>query len=146
MQLPTVALIIRHEQDGAEVRLMETLSDEREIALLETLEKAGDVLSHIRDFRERQRREDEDFGDYVEDLVSKPFVSSEVQQQGLLWLKSKLKIETYEQSERSAVEVIARYAFRVYLEDPTRDDFLLAGPKSQVRVRIFALPNDAIAA
>jgi hypothetical protein len=75
--------------------------------------------------------------------VSKPCVSSEVQRHGMQWLQSKLRIETYEKSERDAVEVIARYAMRVYQADPTRDDFLLAGPRSQVRVRVFILVEES---
>lgn len=143
MSNPTVALIVR--KDGSSTVLMEAVSDEREIALLETLDQFEDVVDRLREFRERQRVEDEDFGNYVEALVSKPFVSSEVQQQGLQWLKSKMRIETYEQNEREAVQVIARYALSIYQADPTREDFLLAGPRSQVRVRIFALSRNAAA-
>ncbi len=146
MSLPTVALIVRREGRTPEnAELVEALSDEREIALLESLGGAGsdtfedELIERIREFRAQQKLEDEDFGNYVEELVSKPWVSPEVQEHGIQWLKSKIRIESYEKSERDAIEVIARYAFRVYQQDPTRDDFLLAGPRSQIRVRVFAL-------
>ena len=123
---------------------METLSDDREIELMEAAIIAGekeplDLLGRV---RERDAKEEEDFGNYVEDLLSKPFVRPEIQSHAVQWLKSKIRIEKYERSEVEAVEVIARYALKLFQEDPEKLDFHLAGPKAQVRVRIFVIQEE----
>lgn len=96
--------------------------------------------------RERDAKEEEEFGNYVEDLLSKPFVRPEIQEHAVQWLKSKIRIEKYERSEVEAVKVIAQYAMKVFQEDPAKMDFLLAGPQAQVRVRIFVLEETGQAA
>lgn len=124
-------------------RLVEALSDEEEIELFEEAVARGaeNPLDVIREYRATVEREDEEFADYVEDLLSRPFVKPEVQEHGIQWLKSKIKIEKFVQSERDATRVIAQYAYRLYLENPTRTDFVLASPRAKVRVRIFEISS-----
>lgn len=98
-----------------------------------------DLLERV---RAREAKEEEDFGNYVEDLLSKPFLRPEVQQHAVQWLRSKIRIEKYQQSEQEAVKVIAEYALKLFQGDPEKIDFLLAGPHAQVRVRIFLLLED----
>jgi hypothetical protein len=139
MKSATLALIIRHAQDGPV--LVETLSDDREINLLEGELQKGDPdpLDRIHAHREQVQKEEEEFGDYVEELLSQPFVRPEIQDHGLQWLKSKIRIEQYQRSETDAARVIADYAYRVYREDPARTDFVLAGPTNKVRIRVFVV-------
>jgi len=37
--------------------------------------------------------------------------------------------------------VIAQYAFQVFSDDPAKTDFLLAGPKARVRIRVIDLTS-----
>jgi hypothetical protein len=136
----TVALIVRrpsHPEDSCE--LVETISDEREIRLLEEaiLEGHEDPLRVVYEARTLQEKEDEEFGDYVEDLLCRGVVRPEIQMHGVAWLKSKIRIEQFQRHEKEAARVISQYAFQHYLSKPDLTDFLIAGPQAQVRVRIF---------
>lgn len=138
-----VALVVL-DQEGIP-QLVEALSDELEIEILELALQEGesDPLSLIYRRRERQTREDESFGNYVEELLSQPVVKPEVQDHAVQWLKSKMKIEGYQRTESEATRVIADYAYRLFMDNRARKDFVLAGPKAQVRVRIFELRQAA---
>lgn len=118
---------------------VETFSDEREIATLEKAIESGNPfpLQSVYEFRARTEREDVEFGDYVEDLLCQKAVRPEVQSHGIAWLRSKMKIEEFRRQEREAAEVIANFALAKVKEDPALEDFLLAGPGIQVRIRIF---------
>ena len=52
-------------------------------------------LQRVYDHRNDQFREDEEFSDYVEDLLSRPNLKAEMQNYGVQWLKSKIRIERY---------------------------------------------------
>lgn len=139
-KMGTVAVVLASEGDVAGIEhWVETFSDEREIRALEKAIEDGDhfPLQRVYEYRENIEKEDEEFGDYVEELLSKGFVRPEVQEHGVAWLKSKLRIEQYRDQEREAAEVIANYALNKYKKDPELSDFVLAGPGVQVRVRIF---------
>jgi hypothetical protein len=142
-KIGTVALVVRFEGSGPE--LVATLSDDQEIALLESALQQGqpDPISRVEQERERMRREEEEFGDYVEELLSRPFVRPEIQQHGVQWLRSKLRIEKFQKSEREATQIISEYAYRIFRESPWRKDFFLAGPNAKVRIRIFTLDRSA---
>lgn len=136
----TVALVVRI--DGSQPVLVEKFSDDREIAVLEGALATGEnsPLELIYSMREKQTKEDEEFGNYVEELLSQPFIRPEIQEHGLQWLKSKIRIEEYQRCEAEATRIIAEYAFQLYVGNPNRTDFFLAGPVSKVRVRVFPLP------
>jgi hypothetical protein len=140
-KIGTVALIVRY--DGNIPSLVETFSDDREIELFEAALSTGESnpLDSVYEMRARQAKEDEEFGDYVEELLCQPFVKPEIMEHGVQWLKSKMKIEQYQKCELEATKVIAGYAFKLYQEDPQKVDFLLAGPAAKVRVRVFKLPE-----
>ncbi len=135
----TVALVVRFDNEAP--ALIETISDDHEIAVFESAMQSGesDPLAVLHETRARQSKEDEEFGNYVEDLLSQPFVRPEIQEHGLQWLKSKIRIEQFQRCERDAAVVIAGYALKIFQEDPGRTDFFLAGPQAKVRVRIFTL-------
>jgi hypothetical protein len=139
----TVAIVVSYDESQKNPVLVDRISDDREIAALEVALKTGEEapLEAIYAMRKKQLQEDEDFGDYVEDLLSKPFVRQEVMEHGVQWLKSKIRIEEYQRTEAEATRVIADYAFKVFLEDPERKDFMLAGPAAKVRIRVFTLPK-----
>lgn len=140
----TRALAAKLGEGGADVtveRWVETFSDEREIAALEQAIESGNPfpLQSVYEYRARLDREDAEFGDYVEDLLCQKAVRPEVQSHGIAWLRSKMKIEQFRQQEREAAEVIANFALAKYKEDPELEDFVLAGPGVQVRIRIFKI-------
>lgn len=139
MRMGTVALIIGMQDKNA--CLIDILSDDREIEQLAVSLQQGesDPLEAVYSFRDRQTREDDDFGNYVEELLSKPFVRPEIQEHGVNWLKSKIRIEKHQKTETEAAKVIADYAFKVFSENPDKTDFTLAGPHAQVRIRVFIL-------
>jgi hypothetical protein len=146
MKAATIALVVRTPGNQSP-EIVEVLSDDREISLLESglgtgRESEDQALVRIRDLRQSQAREDEEFADYVEELLSQPFVKPEIQEHGLQWLKSKLRIEEFQKNEREAAKIIADYALKVYSTNPSRRDFLLAGPRTEVRVRIFVLGQE----
>ncbi len=138
MRIGTVALIVRFD-GGESPSLIDSISDDREIAALQAALDQGenDPLETVYQMRARQAKEDEEFGDYVEELLSQPFVRPEIQDHGLQWLKSKIRIEEYQRTESDATRVIADYAFKLYMEDRRRTDFVLAGPVAKVRIRIY---------
>lgn len=137
MKVASIAVVIRFE--GKQPALLDIVSDDAEIRLLEeaVVQGKGDPLNQVYEYRKQQESEELEFGNYVEELLSKPFVRPEVQEHGLQWLKSKLRIEQYQKNETQAAKIIAEYALRVLEQDPEKTDFMLAGPSSMVRVRIF---------
>jgi len=141
----TVALIVQKDPETLQTKLVDQISDDREIEVIERAMNDGDssVMEKIYVARAQQFEEEEKFGDYVEDLITQPFVREEIREHGVQWLKSKLRIEQFKQSEEDASRVIAGFAFQVYLENQELRDFLLAGPTAQVRIRVFVLPGAA---
>ena len=139
MKNGTVALVVALIDSTP--KLIEKLSDDKEIELFEKAVKAGelDPLIAIYDLRAEQSKEDEDFGDYVESLLTQPFTRLDIQDHGVRWFRSKIKIEEFQKTEAQAREVIANFAYQLFLEDRARTDFVLAGPTAQVRVRVFTL-------
>ncbi len=135
----TLALLIRKNRKTPE--LVHTLTDDREIAVLEAAVQEGehDPLEKVFLYRSLQAKEDEEFGSYVEELLSQPFVRPEVQAHGVQWFKSKIRIEEHSKTEQAAARVIAEYACKIFQEDSNRTDFTLVGPHAEVRVRIFVL-------
>jgi hypothetical protein len=135
----TIALAVDY-QDGSP-KLLDVLSDSREITILESALSHGDggALQKVYEHREKIAMEDEEFSIYVEDLLSKPFIKTEIQEHGVQWLKSKIRIEQFQKNELDAARVIADYAFEVFRTEHKRDDFMLAGPTSEVRIRVFVL-------
>ena len=135
----TVALVVGIV--GGVPRLVESFSDAREIAILETTIEKGveDPISCIQHYRLEKKREEEEFADYVEDLLSKSAVNPEVLEHGVQWFKSRVKIEEFRKQEVEAATVIAGYAFQIFMQNIQRTDFILAGPSAQVRVRVFVI-------
>jgi hypothetical protein len=136
---PTIAIVVtRH---GGEPVLTETLTSAEEILELELalINRDPEPLKRVHEFRKRQRDEDEEFADFVEGILSQPFLKPDVQEHAVQWFKSRGKIETYQKAEDEASRVIAQYAFQVFSGDPKKTDFLLAGPRARVRVRVIDL-------
>jgi hypothetical protein len=141
--LGNIALVIAH-QDEKPV-LLNVISDEKEIEILDAAVRAGekDPLQIVMAFRQQQEGEDEEFGEYVEEILSQPFVKPELQQHGVQWLKSKMKIEYFQKKEADAAKIIAEYAFKLYTENPGKLDFIISGPTAAVRIRVFLVQPEA---
>lgn len=141
MKTATVALIVR--VDGESPSLAEIVSDDQEIELLEAAfaDTDRDPMSEIQEHRRKIAREDDEFGDYVEQLLSQPFVKLEIQEHGVEWLKSRIRIEKFQKTESAAAKVIGDYAYRLFAENRGLRDFFLSGPNTRVRVRVFVLPR-----
>lgn len=139
MRAPTIALAVEMK-DGTPV-LLETISDSHEIQLLEQSVQLGvsDPLQKVREHRDKQYREDDEFSDYVEGLLSKPYLKTEIQKYGVQWLKSRIRIEQFQKDEKEAAKVIAHYAFQIFSGKTSLRDFFLSGPKAQVRVRVIVV-------
>lgn len=151
MRVTTIAIIVnapKTDSYRSALSLVEVISDEFEIGLLEASWQAGspDPLESVHEFRRKQREEEGEFGNYVEELLSQPFVTNEIQEHGVQWLKSKIRIEKHVQNENEAAKVIAEYAMKVVTKDPEKTDFFLAGPKAMVRIRVFAVSPEKLAA
>jgi hypothetical protein len=145
MKTATVALVVRI--DGDAPSLAEIVSDDQEIEILDNAftDLSRDALAEIREHRQRVAREDDEFGDYVEQLLCQPFVKPEIQTHAVEWLKSRIRIEQFQKTESAAAKVIGDYAYRLYAENRQLKDFFLSGPNTRVRVRIFVLDSKAAA-
>lgn len=143
MKSGTVALVVRCVGDHPQ--LLEIFSDDREIAVIEKalLEGGVDPLQEVFDQRAREAEEDDELGNYIEELLSQPFLKPQIQEHAVRWLKSKIRIEKYQQSELEAARVIASYALQLFQADPKQTDFFLLGTTAKVRVRIFCLKSDS---
>lgn len=143
MKTATVALVVKFNDQSPS--LVETLSDDREITVFESAVEAGelDPLAQLVAHREAQVREDEEFGNYVEELLSQPFLKPDVQEHAVQWLKSKTRIEQFQKSEAEAAQIISNYAYKIFCDAPSKTDFLLVGMTAQVRIRVFVLNRDA---
>jgi hypothetical protein len=151
MKVSTVALVVSLEvsedatQPSSQLgpQLVAILHDEYEIEFLQIALSSGhaDPMQHIYEHRAQMNQQDDEFGDYVEELLSRPFLKPEVQRHGVQWLKSKIRIENYQKLENQAIQVISDYAYEVFKSNPSRTDFLLTSPVSQVRVRVFVIPT-----
>ena len=132
---PTIAIVVT--RDGGSPVLAETLTSSEEILELELamMNHEEAPLKRVHDFRKKQYSEDEEFADFVEGLLSQPFVKPDVQSHAVQWFKSRTKIEAYQKAEDDASRVIAQYAFQVFTKDATKVDFLLAGPKANTNSR-----------
>jgi hypothetical protein len=139
MKIGTVALVVRFE--GSQVVLLETLSEDTEIEVVEQALQKGDPepLKRIEQFRENQKAEDETFGDYVEQLLVQPFLRPEIRSHGINWFQSKMRIEKFKKNEAQAAKTIEEYALKLFQDAPDRKEFVLAGPKSKVQVRSFSI-------
>lgn len=138
-----VAIVVDSSQNPTVPKLVDALSDIQEIGLLETALERGiqnplDAVYQSRDLREK---EDEDFGDYVEELLCQPFLKKEIQEQAVQWFRSKIKIDVYLKHEREATEIIANYAFQIFLEQK-KLDFTLQGSSAEVRVRVYEIKSE----
>jgi hypothetical protein len=141
---PTIALIVSNKNCQKPI-LREALTSADEILELELalMNADPDPLKRVHEFRSKQMMEDEEFADFVEDLLSQPFVKPDVQEHAVQWFKSRAKIEAYQKAEEGASRVIAMYAFEIYQNNPDKTDFFLAGPKAKVRIRIIEIqPTD----
>lgn len=140
---PTIALIVSRTQ--GEPILTETLTSAEEILELELamMNRDPEPLKRVEEFRSKQTYEEEEFADFVEGLLSQSFVKPDVQEHAVQWFKSRAKIESYQKTEDDASRVIALYAFQVYSADPSRTDFMLAGPRSKVRIKVIDLDLSA---
>jgi hypothetical protein len=143
MKTATVALVVHYNQD--EPTLTTILSDEQEIEIFETAVSEGqpDPMTSLCDFRDRRKKEEEEFGDYVEELLSQPFLRRDIQEHGVQWLRSKIRIEQYQRAELEAARVIADYAYQLYQQNRELRDFFLSGPNTRVRIRIFVVSKAA---
>ncbi len=141
---PTIALIVSSTEQEKPV-LCEALTSADEILELELalINADPDPLKRVHDYRQRQQVEDEEFADFVEGILSQPFVKPDVQEHAVQWFKSRAKIEAYQKAEDGASRVIAMYAFEIYQNDPERTDFYLAGPKAKVRIRVIQLKDQS---
>jgi hypothetical protein len=136
---PTIALIVSRNQ--GEPVLTDTLTSSEEILELELamMSRDPEPLRRVQEFRSKQSNEEEEFADFVEGLLSQSFVKPDVQEHAVQWFKSRAKIESYQKAEDDASRVIALYAFQVFMKDQGRTDFMLAGPRARVRIKVIDL-------
>lgn len=141
---PTIALVVSRNHQGIP-ELLEALTSADDILEFELalLEQDPHPLQRVFEYRAKCSVDEEEFADFVEGLLSQPFVKPEVQEHAVQWFKSRAKIEEFQKSEDTASQVISNYAFEVYRNDTHKTDFFLAGPRSKVRIRIFEIKLSA---
>ncbi|MFN7683888.1 MAG: hypothetical protein ACK5QT_00555 [Oligoflexia bacterium] len=141
----TVVLLLA-AQPGKPPRVLESLSDEREVAFVEAVLQEGhpDPVWALRHRRTTQAREEEDLADYIEGLVSEPHCKIEILEHASQWFQSRLQLERFQNAESRARDIIVEYALKIYQEDPSRVDFVLSAPTAEVRVRIHLVEFTAL--
>ncbi len=139
-----IALVVSYENQKP--ALLNVISDEKEIEIFEAAVQSGekDPLQIVFAFRKQQEGEDEEFGEYVEEILSQPFIKPELQEYGVKWLKSKMKIEHFQRKEADAAKIIAEYAFKIFTENPNKTDFIISGPQAAVRIKVFVLNSNEL--
>lgn len=139
--MSTIALLVSTGSDS--ITLVEALSDEQEIALVAGSLAKGEVnpLATLTAYRTDKIQDEERFADYVEELACKPALKTDIKEHCVNWLNSRTRMEEFMRREHEATRVIADYAYKILLEDPSQRDFVLASPKAQVRVQVFELPH-----
>lgn len=142
----TIAIVVRMEDETPV--LIDAISDDSEIVWLERAisEGTGDPLRDVYEKRATQRLEDEEFANYVEDLLSQPFLDPKIQEHGVQWFKARHRIEVHEQNERDAKAGIVQYAMEIFADNKSLTEFELNGNESKVRVKIHVLERDKQAA
>ncbi len=141
----TVVLLLSLESKGSPV-LLESLSDEREVEFVESALQEGhpDPVWALQQRRKLQRKEDEEFADYIEGLVCEPFCRLEVQGHAAQWFQSRLQLEQFQNTEAEARRIIAEFALKVFQDDPSRLEFVLAAPSAEVQVRIHLVSKSIV--
>ena len=100
-------------------------------------EDHSNLIKTLEDYRDKKEKENQQFEDYVEQLLSHPFLKPEIEKHALSWMHSKIRVEAYEQEERKAARVIGNYAFQLFQKSPQQSEFLLNGKDSEVRVFVY---------
>ncbi|MEO5971409.1 MAG: hypothetical protein ABIQ95_15905 [Bdellovibrionia bacterium] len=141
MKTSNIALIVSLQQDPPV--LIDTLTSDVEINFLEASLQKGepDPLAEIYRYRSHVEKQESEFGDYVEELLSKPFLEVLMQRQAVQWLRSKIKMEQFQKQEQFAAKLISDYAYKLFTTEPARNDFFIESTHFRVRVRIFTLPK-----
>jgi hypothetical protein len=136
----TVLILLARDEEGR-LRILESLSDDPEITLVEQAlaDREPDPVMAVRQRRQKQEAEEEAFADYVESLLSAPACGLELQHHASLWFRSRIHLEEYRRAEAEARRVIVDFAFRLYRDDPSQTDFTLVSPQAEVRVLIREL-------
>lgn len=144
MRTGTVAIILAVE-NGEEV-WMDTVSDETEIQLLEQAIHKGvqEPLQILLHHRTNTLQKDENFGDFVENLLVKQRVSEDMKKHGVAWFESWHRIREYKKQEKEAAQTIAEFGLKIYQRDPSLKDFQIEAPGSKVRIRILHLPEQSL--
>lgn len=121
--------------------VLESVSDEPEVSFVEkTLaDQHPDPIWALKQHRRLQELEEEAFADYVEGLLSAPACGLQVQDHASQWFKSRIHLEEYRRAEASARQVIVDFALRLFCEDPSQTDFILASAQAEVRVLVYVL-------
>lgn len=138
------SLVLAVCNEGGQPHFIEAFADDHEIEVFESAcrdAKEDHPIQVVKAWRVSRRAEEEQFGDYVEDLLSQPFLRHEVRSHGLQWLSSKMRIDKLSVTEREATKVIAEFAFRVFCDHPEHRQFYLMGNQSKVKVRVFEVPK-----
>ncbi len=137
MKTSQVALLVSSHA-GAPV-LVEFVSEDSEINWVEVAVHGGEknLIACLFEYRAQLENEENQFADYVEELLSHPFLRKKIQRQGVQWFKSRIKIHQYQQAERKAMQFIVDYAYKIFLTQPHQRDFVLTTSTHQVRVRVF---------
>lgn len=141
--ISTLALVICFKDQSPSH--LATISDEREISILDHAiqTKERNPLDKVIEHRELVAREEEEFGDFVEQLLSQPFQRTEIREHGLAWFQSRIRLEQFQKEETDAARVVAEYAYAVFQEDPRRRDFILDGAAAKIRIRIFEVQQQS---
>ncbi len=146
MKTHTIALVVSKPaspKDLSASLLLDVLQEEHEIEYLAEALTRGEKkpMQEILHRRSLINEREEIQADYIEQVLCRPFTQPRLQEQGLLWFKSKIKLDLHRRAELEAAKAIADYAYQIYQTDRSRTDFLLTGPKSQVRVRVFPISD-----
>jgi hypothetical protein len=137
MQSGTVLILLGRDEEGR-LKILESVSDDREIHFVERVlaDRHPDPVLAIRQRRTLQDLEGEAFADYVEGLISARDCGIAIQRHAARWFRSRIHLEEYREAAAAARAVVVDFAFRLFCEDPSQTDFILASSNAEVRIMI----------
>jgi arginine deiminase len=144
MKTTQIALIVLLDPAGP--MLVDTLTDGDEIEFYDlSLQEETNPLAKIYRHRHWVEQQDEELADYLEQVLCKPFPEILFQRQATRWFRMKMRIEQFQRKEKEAAQVIADYAYRVFLDEPDRSEFYIESDHHRVRVRVFTIAKSLVA-
>ncbi len=137
MKSCTIILIV--SDSNTSIKLIDFIYSDSEIERLESLIQAHtfDPLHQVYQFRASEHQKLNQFADQIEQLITQPCQKVSLIESGVHWLRSLIKLEKYQQTEKQAAMVLAHFAYQLFQKDPNNKAFELSGLTNTVKIKVY---------